>query len=704
MSVIAPLFCFAFFAVIYAMNSSEPGVLTRWRVSFLAAAVTWGLILTAMTEVLSLFRLITFEWLLRLWMGAALLSAAICVTVSSRAKLMPLLQFPTIPRLESWCLAGVAAIALMVGLVAFVAPPNNADSMTYHTARVMHWIQNQTVAHYPTNILRQLFNPPWAEFAIMHLQVLSGGDRWSNLVQWFSMVGSIIGVSLIARQLRADAHGQVLTVVVVATIPMGILQASSTKNDYVMAFWLVCLMYYLLRFKMQPAWTHALGVGASLALALLAKATAYIYAVPLLVWFTFSALRSLRWKVWQPLLLIGITVLIINLGHYARNFDLWRNPLGIDQETSLANKVFGVPFIISNVIRNISLHIGTRSLRVNEAIHERIIRFLHTLLGINVNDPRTTWDGHFYQRWFSNHEDSAGNPLHFMLIMASLGLFLAFYDPNESQALIAYAIVLMSAFLMFCLYLQWSPWHSRPQLPLFVLWSPFISSVFLRRPNYFFTFLVILILIVASLLYVSQYAIVFMASFFVCYFYFKRQPWLRANYNIGFLIAILLISASTLYVFRNETRPLLVTNGNNSIFNRNRIDQLFTYHQNFRDAHFNATHFIDALDCSEIGLIIGDEDLEYPFWILLQEVRRTRIRIEHVNVTNISAIKATVSPFAGFSPCAIIAVEADHNTAPIAEGSVYTKAWSSGPRSMSTRRQELQVSVFTRRTDHQESR
>jgi hypothetical protein len=323
MLVIIPLFCFAFFAVIYAMNSSEPGVLTRWRSSLLAAAVTWGLALTAMTEVLSLFGLITFEWLLGLWMGVALLSAVICVAVSTREKLIALLRFPTIPRFEFGCLAGVATIAFVVGLVAFVAPPNNADSMFYHMARVLHWIQNQTVAHYPTNILFQLFHPPWAEFAIMHLQVLSGGDYWANLVQWFSMVGSIIGVSLVARQLGADIHGQVLAVVVVATIPMGILQASSTQNDYVTTFWLVSMMYYLLQFKLQPAWAYVLGASASLALALLTKATAYLYAVPLLVWFTFLAMRNFRWKLWQPLLLSGALVLSVNLGHYARNVDLW---------------------------------------------------------------------------------------------------------------------------------------------------------------------------------------------------------------------------------------------------------------------------------------------------------------------------------------------------------------------------------------------
>src|SRR5437762_11367182 len=113
---IIPVLCFVFVVVIYAVNSSAGGVMTRWRVSFLAGAVTWGLAVTAMTEVLSLFRLLTFGWLLGLWVGAALVSAAICARVSTREKLTALLRFPSIQRFEFWCVAAVAAIVSMVGL------------------------------------------------------------------------------------------------------------------------------------------------------------------------------------------------------------------------------------------------------------------------------------------------------------------------------------------------------------------------------------------------------------------------------------------------------------------------------------------------------------------------------------------------------------------------------------------------------------
>src|SRR5262249_44420582 len=155
---------------------------------------------------------------------------------------------------------GVGIVVALVGVVALLSPPNTWDAMEYHMPRVVHWMQNRSVAFYRTHELKQLHMPPFAEFAILQLHSLFGGDRLDSLVQWFSFLGSVVGVTLIAQSMGARYNGQVFAAVICATIPEGILQASGAKNDYVLAFWLVTLVYYLLTFKRVPNVANALGM------------------------------------------------------------------------------------------------------------------------------------------------------------------------------------------------------------------------------------------------------------------------------------------------------------------------------------------------------------------------------------------------------------------------------------------------------------
>lgn len=692
MLVVVPVLCFASFVAIYAAHSHETDTLSRWGASFLAACLTWGIAVTTITEMLSLGGLVSFGWLLTMWLIVLAVSLAICSLEGTRARLMSL-AFPSIPRLEYGWVA-VATISFLVGLVAYLTAPNNPDSLFYHMPRVLHWIQNQTVAHYPTNILFQLFYPPWAEFAILHLYLLSGGDHWSNLVQWMSMIGSIIGSALIAKQLGADVRAQMLAAVMVATIPMGVLQAASTQNDYVTSFWLVAVMYFVLRFQSQPRWTTVLAVGASLGMSLLTKPTAYIYAFPIILWFTFMAAACFRWKAWQPVLLVISIALTINMGHYARNFELWGNPLGVDRENSHPNQRFGIAVTASNVVRNMSVHLGTRSQEINRTIYKNI-ESLHKLLDIDVHDPLTTITGSFNQSWLSNSENRAGNPIHLILVIVALGFLLSSRGPGEYQIHTTYAVVLVAAFLIFCSFIKWEVWHSRLHLPLFVLWSPWVSAVLTKRADYLLVTLVAALMLIGSSLYVPRYVIPLMAGALILWFASHWQSDFRPDRILVSVIAIFLISASTWYVFENQSRPILGRGIRKSILNVSRTDQLFLYYsyRHLRQPYQNAAKFIADRNCSNIGLSTGIFGRQYLFWVLLQHASRTKIRMEHVNVANVSAVKSKIEPFAGFSPCAVIVANTDNDIPPRVNGRQYVKAWSSGPVPLNRTTENVSVLV-----------
>lgn len=632
MFVVIPLLSFYFIFLIFYKRLNRLSNLPCWRSAFLSASIVWAVILTAITELLSVLSLITFNWVLTSWGLVCIASALIYLMLGKRQKSIVRFEFSKIPRSETLLLFSIAFIVITVGLIALTAPPNNWDSMTYHMSRVAHWIQNKSVANYPTNILRQLKYTPGAEFIIMHFQILSGGDRFANLVQWFCMLGSIIGVSLIAKQLRAGIRGQVFSAVICATIPMGILQSSSTQNDYVVSFWMVCFVYYiLLILKEGMNRSLLLKVGASLGLAILTKGTAYIYAFPFLVWFVFSGFKRLRWNLWKPVLIIIIVVLFMNLGYYTRNFGLYGHPHA--KLYYLTNGVT-LPLFISNIVRNIGLHLGTPSKLVNHVMYG-IIRLIHRILGVATNDPRTTMYSDFFIN-FSLHEDSTGNFVHLILIIVSVAIFFIASQKRKQRDLIYYLSALTSAFLLLCFVVKWQPWGSRFHLPVFVLFSPVIAIVLSRI----------------------------------------------SNQEIANFIGVFLILSSFPWVFFNYSRPLIKdfrTSKIENIFNTSRIEQYFRNWRGFKDPYMEAVQFIKSKGCSDVGIILDEDDWEYPFFVLLQKNNTRVFRIEHVNVNNISAIKYSIYPFNDFNPCAIISLKSGQENKIVNKDTVYVKEWSSGP-------------------------
>lgn len=86
------------------------------------------------------------------------------------------------------------------------------------------------------------------------------------------------------------------------TLPMGILQSTSTQNDYVVSFWLLTFVLFTIRYVRTSIPGYAYALGLSLGLAILTKAIAYIFALPFCV--------ILRWQPWESRLLLPYFLLM----------------------------------------------------------------------------------------------------------------------------------------------------------------------------------------------------------------------------------------------------------------------------------------------------------------------------------------------------------------------------------------------------------
>ncbi len=637
------------------------------RKSLLDACLVWGVFLTIITEVLSIVKGFGFGALAFLWLLVDVFLIALYIRGRSQAKYNPFelprkISQSVRQQLSVTCnlqILGILLTVLGIGTVAFVAAPNHSDSMEYHLPRVVHWIQNNSIAHYPTHEIFQLYQNPWSEFAIAHFQILTQSDRLAASIQWFAMLGSILGVSLIAKELGANWQGQILSAVFCATIPMGILQGSSTNNDLVVAFWMVCLAYFTLLTLRQGA--HSLNIarlGASLGLAILTKGTAYIYAFPFCLWLALWGINRYRLKVWQPLVSVSAIAILLNFGHYFRNFLVFGSPLGVPGEETI--DTFGPKFLISNVLKQLALHADfIRYLQLDGFITpmtgmaEKVIRIIHNVLGVDINNPALMSSSYsnFFVPGISFNEDTAGNPVHLIIIFLALGLMAINFRLPKRPLLFAYALVVTGCFLLFCALLTWSLPRCRLHLPIFILYAGFVGSV------------------------LSQ----------------------SLNRRVANIAAILLIAFSSPWIVHNSVRPIW---GENSIFEVSRAEQYFRTQTDRMELYMDSADIVRSSACQQVGLDFKNTSFEYPFWVLINANQSSKI-IRHVNVQNESEFLSQRSPFKEFQPCKIVyfssqsAEESLETTKRIEEVS-YEQDWS---QSKVQENKKESVQIFVRKTE-----
>ncbi len=194
-----------------------------------------------------------------------------------------------------WIAILIAIFGLLVA-TGFFYRPSYGDSLVYHLARVEHWIQNRTVAPFATHNLEQVEFAPLSEYNLAHLHLLSGTDRFDACMELLAALVSIVGVSELARLLGASRSTQIAASVICATIPSGILLATSTDNDYLAAATGIGVLIILTAFSFQGRWGYrAVALGAAIGLAYMAKSTMSALLGPAVVaLFAVAVYRQVR--------------------------------------------------------------------------------------------------------------------------------------------------------------------------------------------------------------------------------------------------------------------------------------------------------------------------------------------------------------------------------------------------------------------------
>jgi Dolichyl-phosphate-mannose-protein mannosyltransferase len=573
------------------------------------------------TEILSLFHWINTVSLILVWAiaDAALFIFArqkIKTTVGEmwkdlRGKLVE------VPKFYLTLLIFIYSIILTLALV---SPPNTYDSMTYHLARVANWIQFGSVEFYPTAIVRQLYQPPLAEYSLLHFQILSSGDYFSNLIQWFALILCGVVVSLITREFGQNLKTQTLAVFLAATLPAAIVQGSSTQNDLVISLFILAFFYFWIRAVKSNAWTDFIFVGLALALALLTKGTAYIYCFPIGAFFVVVHFLTLekraRWRFIKQVAFVLVMAIALNAGQYARNYNLFGAPVTSGND-EVRNKNLTAKMVFSNLVRNYAINLGTKSAGLKNLLEG----VMTSTFGDELKNPDSTWLENEFRITYSTHEDSTGNFIHIILITLVLPIILLI-RADEKKYIYGAVFSILSGFVLLALLLKWQIYGSRLQMPLFLLGCALAAIVIARLPRRITS---------------SVALIIFIFSWSSLFFAQPRE------------------------IFSGDLKFVLTEQNRKQKFFKNLPDAeaLYTEAAGFIKQQPNAPE--------TVGLMLDFNDYEYPFWYLLKDDFSKVPSIYHVGITNASLKLVGTRPLPEF----IISIR-EGNTI---EGIEYKEVW-----------------------------
>ncbi len=434
------------------------------RLSILKSILLFSVLVLGLTEVLSLFKSLNYYSLITAW---GVIDAVIIYAVYQKKSYKKLRAFLVktkngLKRLSFFekFLIGFSGFILVGILVqGLIYPTNNWDSMLYHMARTIHWIKNESLAHYRTPFHQQLIFPVFSEVMLLNVNLLLGNDFLSNTVQLFYLIGTAIGISLIGKELKLSRFGQILSVFILICIPEVILLGSSTHNELVVSFFMVVSIYFLIKTRKGKAIVNFIFLGCALGMAAATKSTAYLYLTPFIFSWAVYHLYQIAFKkmpiVWLNYLLVGLVFVVINFAHFSRNYQLTSSILGTNPslQNSYANETHSVTGLISSVTKNLSNQFGLPKIApLAAAATEKI----HELINVDINDYNISYINYSVDP-LSTHENNGANTYHTILMLLTIIWLFIFYK-KYNRGIVVLLIVIILSFLFFCFYLKWQPW------------------------------------------------------------------------------------------------------------------------------------------------------------------------------------------------------------------------------------------------------
>ncbi|MFG1915030.1 glycosyltransferase family 39 protein [Micromonospora sp. NPDC048898] len=520
-------------------------------------------------------------------------------------------------------LAGtVGGLVLVELLVALLAEPNNFDSQTYHLPKVERWVAQGDLDFWPTAIHRQVTIPPGAEYLLLHLRLLTGGDRLHNLVQWAAGVLCLLVAARITAQLGGGRRAQLLTAFVLATTPMVVLQATSTQTDLVCAAWVACAATLVLDgLRRRTGWGTLLGLGAATGLTAVTKTSGLIAVGPLLVLWGLAQLRlalasrapaagastarpapASRPAAGAARVICGSVLILlvaaVVVGPFlARVTAEFGHPLGPPRlRESIPMERHDPPSILVNALRIGHTAFDTPLAPLRDLGGKAIIGGADAI-GVDPQDRAITFGREIFPEpaWYPD-EDRVAFPIAGALALVGAVVALARprrIDSGQVGPLRAYAVVVLATVLLHTSMLKWQPWGNRLLLYALVLAVPlaglWLDALLRRRAS------------------AARNATN------------TAGPGGRRRSVATLAVVVVLVTsalAGMLALSYGFPRRLV---GSGSVFTTSDWDTRFLRRPQWADEFRWAAGAVRDSGARRIGLVEQNDNWEYPWWLLLRQ-------------------------------------------------------------------------------------
>lgn len=457
--------------------------------------------------------------------------------------------------------------------------PYNWDGMTYHLARIKYFIQHQNTDFFEANYWAQITHTLYSSY--LNIAFLSLGDeRAMNFVQF--VAGLFAALSVIGITLKISHHFKyaILAGCIFLNLTQVNLQMTSTQNDLLMSSLFGCTVYFMLLWFQKRTLQNAFFSSISCAIGLGVKGSWILFMPVLLFLLLYLFIQNYSFKkVSHFLIMPSLLVFVFFTSGYSKNLVRFNHPIGnnfvleehsfkdisIDQQIKI-----GLRNTVRYMVHFASLD-GFPDFPPIVKLHQKIQKaFLYPFvkIGIDVYDFEQVRKPFVIAGPYSNENVAYWGILGFLIWPIVLLILVI----KSGKTYLPFALASIFFLLTQAFAVPYDPWRGRF----------FISCAVLAVPTT---------------------AVIWP----LC----DRNSILKQIVNTLLLLAC--ISSLTTLLFRLD-RPLLPYQGQKSVLQMNRLEQLTAERKSLYDPLKAITQWIDRYPHLTLYTILPGDFYEYPLF------------------------------------------------------------------------------------------